>query len=503
MSLQEFFSEPFGPYLEEQFLSDKCTSTSSRVLGLQSLMLECRGKPSGLSQVEHVRAADIPPDPVRFRGILRITDSKWLTPEGHKRLQEDIYRRHGRGKRGRSTATAPKLNIVLGQQMRGTLKVRVWIQGYKNMSAAYLSSDLVPNGLRITSGDRNRHYEVLSMDIETYIRSERYLDRYRVLAAMTHISKQDNGATELSKRDIRFWVKGYLAHCAYPESNTKQRLLFRKNDKDLLRVTDASQEAGLLNKHRKLRTVHRAEASAVFAEHAEWIMEEQESRRPDRRIVDLGIWKACIRDFNSQKTKASRQGVRWGEPPGYYTSDDDEDVDMGKEEEDLDPVLPNDSPEILPEAPTRKRRHAPSPPRLNLARPTKHVPRRQPQGPIYDSDFSPPSSPSYSSCSSPEPPPSPTLLDDIPKWGFTQPRISSSLTWSCPDAQCNYLLDMGKEAPGIFGPGGRLDLHKLSEKFESMVFQHWKWHLEEKGLEWADTDRARGCMFKRIPSVQR
>ncbi|KZT22775.1 hypothetical protein NEOLEDRAFT_1180678 [Neolentinus lepideus HHB14362 ss-1] len=503
MSIRELLSEPFGPYLDETFLADACKSTPSRVLGLKSLMLECRGKPTGLSEIEHVIPELCPTDPVRFRGILEIGNRSWLTPLGEKQLQEDIRRRYG--KRSRNTAASPTLNVIYSPPLKMT--VQVWIQGYKNMSASYLASDLVPNGLRLTSRDKNRQYEVCSMDIETYTRSELYLDRYRLLAAMTHIVKQDGGATEVQKRNIRWFVKGYLRCCAYPEPNKTRRLLFRKNDKDLLEEKDLvpkdlleqkglHYQKGLLKVPRLLRKVHRAEMYAAFAEHAEWIKEEQRARKKDIRIVDLDVWSTFIREAKTQRVKASRHGAQWGMPAGYYASDADEDEEESEEEDEVarnvDPSPPSQNPESQPEPATRKKRLAPPPP-LPLRRNTKPVNHRRSHGPIYDSDFSPASS-SYASSSSC--PPSPSLRDSYPSWGFSTPRLGASLTWSCPETQCPYLLNMGKDAPGLFGPLGEVDLQKLSEEFQRMVFHHWEWHLRENGLEWIDTPK--GCIVRRI-----
>lgn len=494
MDIRELISEPFGPYMDEQFLTDACKTTPSRILSLKGLMLECRGKPTGLTELEPLNIESRPTDPVRFRGVLEIGNLSWITAEGQKQLQDSIRRKWG--KKNKGTAPCPSLSLIYKSPIARGDKVRVWIQGYKNMSAGYLTSDLVPMGLMLTTRDRNRHYEVLSMDIETYTRSELYLDRYRLLNTMTHIASQDPSVPPV-KRDITFFVKGYFQHCAYPEHAKTQRLLCKARDKDLI---DPAQ--GLLRRPRLLRQVHRAEVYAAFAEHAEWIRDEQRARQKQRRIIDLDVWNAFIKDAKLQRVKASRHGVQWGVPAGYYASDAEEDQEDEEEEVEMEvnpPRQHSSSPEIQPEPSGRTKRSAPS--ALPLVRPNSRPRLSKPRpnhGDIYDSDFSQPSSPSSSASASSLSSPDPDILDSYPPWGLERARIGADLIWTCPQG-CGFQLNMVEEGRmrGLFNTSrpspnyarGELDIGKLQALLEMLVHRHWMIHLDEKGLEYVETPK--------------
>ncbi|KDQ61582.1 hypothetical protein JAAARDRAFT_190322 [Jaapia argillacea MUCL 33604] len=480
---------PFGPYLEQDLLSEVCKSTPTEVLKLECLMMEQQGRPTGLTETESLN-----PDnrrPSRIRGILTIHYLSWLSVSGRKRLEADVRKRDcTEGGRHESGLTLQSIyGDAKGRRHVSGMKIRVIVQGEQALPALFLTSDLAQEGLVLTTKDRFRKYEVVSMDVETYIRSELYLDRYHLLNVMKTISRKSIPATPLQERTIDYFVNGYIDHCAPLPSAASQRLIYRSDDED--------GQKGHLIRPRMLRKPHRSEVLACFDIHSEWILEEHRLRRRDR-IVDLEIWG----NFVARVKEARKQAPFWASEDRYAVKDDSTDG----EESSVKPVAPNSRRPVPTKKKTKQKNMVPLRPATASRAGTSTSVVRHPHDHLYNSEFSesstPPASPYSSDTSGRSSPVDRQILAELPLWGRSPPPLYADFKWYCPEG-CGYILDLRNPTDNnlaCLGPGAILYLRskdwvltdpKLIRLYYAIVHNHWFDHVKMKGLDAVPTKRGK------------
>jgi len=86
--------------------------------------------------------------PVLFYGVLEIESLDWLSPQGMKWLEYDLRRRESMDAEVNHGVHGLHLTKLYGDGKRGQFRIRVWIQGEKNLPARFLSM-LLPDGFII------------------------------------------------------------------------------------------------------------------------------------------------------------------------------------------------------------------------------------------------------------------------------------------------------------------------------------------------------------------
>ncbi len=170
--IRDLLERPFGPYLDETILSDKCQHTSSKRLVLEHLMLSYRGKPTGYSHhfsdlqtltccsfdrtefigpfvpsnVTHLLPPTEAGSYVQFRGVLSIPALSHLSDTGLRYLNHDLRERL-MGTIVNGIASARKhLAVTIEaifesktkQKQLPKLEVRVLIQGIMCSKASFM-----------------------------------------------------------------------------------------------------------------------------------------------------------------------------------------------------------------------------------------------------------------------------------------------------------------------------------------------------------------------------
>ncbi|KAI0936367.1 hypothetical protein AcV5_004525 [Taiwanofungus camphoratus] len=273
-------------------------------------------------QLEYDRAR-INAHEVRFRGVLDIKSLTWLTPEYQKKIEHELRRRDIATRirnGGKSRSSGLTLSGIYGEgpvHKRRNLTVKVVIQGVKNMTAVYLISKLVPNGLQLLSKDRDRLYEVVSMDMATYVPSRVYLARYRMLSIMQDLvgidarttSSNGESCTPVDMRTPEWFADLYRTHMAQSASARRRRILHASSDSEIEPDTRGRLKAG--HEH-ILPHVPHAHILSLLATHAEWILAEQRKRQSPRRLIDVDIWERWITKVRKARKEAARNGIQWG-----------------------------------------------------------------------------------------------------------------------------------------------------------------------------------------------
>ncbi|KZT02701.1 uncharacterized protein LAESUDRAFT_815129 [Laetiporus sulphureus 93-53] len=517
ISLRVLLEEPFGPYMDSDVLTEACKSVPKSVLCLDLLMLECRGKPIGLtqcelSQPEFDKERVTGNDAVRFRGTLRISQLRWLTAKAIKQLNNDIRNRdvslHLNERSSRLPDKSPTLEDIYANA--SGFKIKIVIQGVKNMSAVYLMNKMVPNGLYMKSFFplRNRDYEVRSMEAITYHHSRKYLARYRALHVLEELIKIDRSlassggdspASPFERLTPEWFCALYKEHMAKSAPPRVRRKVYDSDDSDIEPDTGGRMKAG---REHVLRHVPEAEIYSLLAAHAEWILDQEKQRM--RKTLDIEVWTAWVRKARGARLAAQKEGVRWGKW-------DDVDRDDGSDGDAYDEVPPERLPQrrkTKPKSGLSSRRQgnltaAGSHPQVPLGNEGVDVENLDASTLVhYDSDFSPPSTPPASPSSSEASLPSrsstpynPEIIALIPAALYHRPMLpSTDFTWICPIDDCYYeiqLLDLTDEnCKGLVADDTRrLKTHKwhLREEwvqscFYRMVSVHFEEHLTNLGI---------------------
>lgn len=222
-------------------------------------------------------------------------------------------------------------------------------------------------GLKLTTKDRNRIYEVLSLDTETYELSRTFLHRYHTLHTLEELHGRDQSRTARNKRTPDWFASRYLHWQSYAPPTSRWRRTYYLEDavdsdsgsdiadidpeeyktKDCYRVPDEAKDpedrarrAGRQTRvPRRVRKPHRAEILFVFASHCEWIIMEQMKRQKHKRILDVDVWQKWRNEVvlkGRRVARARRPRVKWGVRDEYDGSsdsdsggDDDDDMQEG------------------------------------------------------------------------------------------------------------------------------------------------------------------------------
>ncbi|KAI0319505.1 hypothetical protein OF83DRAFT_776287 [Amylostereum chailletii] len=552
----EILSKPFGPYLEQDALTDTCKSTQSHVLQLESVMLQYGNQPTGLDMTEHAKGqvpwnvrhlSPLPPrSPILFRGILTINKLAHLTEKAIKRLNTEIYVRLREKSHTRTKLTVESLYEGRGKPKSHTRRIRLLLQGEKsNLSVGYLTNKLVPNGLTFWSRDRQRQYEVASMDILTYEFSRTYLFRYHTLRALQTIYEANQDITVISNRTPEWFTRNYIDAFASAELNQWRRVLFDEDADDTDTgsfLGEPSQEAHgtsigvLTHLPRELRVVHRTEFYSILAAHIEWILADQSARH--RKWIDCDSWRTwAIAAAEARRRMSTSDSDRlWGAPDEYEASLWSEELDDGEafpapqqqpilvendHHSDPEDWSPNkrrvyrtanhagssgdDELPIIKTSPSKKKRkvivlssdsEVPKiNPRKRKAKPTYSLALPDPfDQNIYDS-----SSSSSSASESDRPshhsggvhPAIRQFCHLIPVEFCHRPVPPEDFIWDCPLSECAYSLDLlhlTENDKGLIPAEMAQDLNRpldderMVAAFRAVVEEHQRVHLRERGI---------------------
>lgn len=217
-------------------------------------------------------------------------------------------------------------------------------------------------GLKLTTKDRNRIYEILSLDTETYELSRTFLYRYHTLHTLEELHNRDQSRTPRNKRTPDWFASRYLHWQSYAPPTSRWRRTYYLEDavdsdsgsdivdidpeeyktKECYRVPDEAKDpedrarrAGRQTRvPRRVRKPHRAEILSVFASHCEWIIMEQMKRQKHKRILDVDIWQKwrnAVVLKGRRVARARRPRVKWGVRDEY---DGSSDSDSGGDDND-------------------------------------------------------------------------------------------------------------------------------------------------------------------------
>lgn len=310
----------------------------------------------------------------RFRGVLRVAEPDWLSDFGVKIVEAELNERLAElcmGSRIRESITLEDLfrAKVLDSHKTSNenneengLYLSLRIQGERGLPAVFMgckyyilcdiyfdivfyspsSTPWAPMELQRPVGIQtspkwltsllpsNRQYEVLTMDVSTYSRSENFFWRYRLLALMEKIVHGLHFPVPLSKRDPHWFVEKYMERFAYPQKDIHRRLIYDPNDPDL------DEDGETIQTPRQLLHVHKSDILSLFAAHAEWFLTNEAARR--RSIIDIKVWDSFCKLVRKERQEAARNGIRWGWPVGEEPCMDHLSSSASNEEDEVDIV---------------------------------------------------------------------------------------------------------------------------------------------------------------------
>jgi hypothetical protein len=147
-----------------------------------------------------------------------------------------------------------------------------------------------------------RMYDIKSLDVATFKRSQNFLARYRLWALIEHIILTDPRKTPVEDRTIDWLVDKYLAR-------------YKKGD--FRHDVERNQ--------RHPRHIPRAEIIGLFAAHAEWILAQHLATTSNAvRKLNIPSWIQFCRRVKSARKAAMSENVRWGLAYGVDSDEDDE-----------------------------------------------------------------------------------------------------------------------------------------------------------------------------------
>ncbi|KIJ21745.1 hypothetical protein PAXINDRAFT_5887 [Paxillus involutus ATCC 200175] len=506
--LNELLQKPLGPYHDHHVLDGEECQTK---LVLYSFMLEHNGQVIGLDESERPLEGPGPDDRrFRFRGVLKIADPDWLSDFGLKTVEAELNLRAD--ERALREGERRGLQLTLNGLFKSKLlkrsnsawndeseeeetKLTILIQGEKSLPAVFMQSSSVPDGLLWNSKDHLRKYQIATMDVDTYSRSENYFWRWRLVTLMEKIAKKYS-YIPVGRQTPDWFVTKYLTDFACPQEDVHRRLIFDEDDSDV-------DEEGNTKTPRQLLKPHRSEVLGLFAAHAEWFVTNGEVRR--KKLFNFKSWDQFRKQARKERREAARQGVAWGWPVGRTPEDlssSEEDEEVADQDDQLDQLVKR-NPVIgkTNKAVARK---------IELARKKKAHPKRiiessssgsenEEADPttarVYASDFSEPSE----EASSDSDDVNEEALLDIPWELQVPPRVpDADGRWWCPLPGCEYLIDLrslteenGRDIPGDLilrvvrkqWRNAAQDRDVL-EGFSRMVINHYSNHFEERGVRW-------------------
>ncbi|KAI0308209.1 hypothetical protein B0F90DRAFT_1813513 [Multifurca ochricompacta] len=525
---------PFGPYLDEMVLSDKCKSVPSKLLLLDDFMLACNDQPTGFDRTEF--EGDLTPQnavhlsPIHsgsrvfFRGVLSILAIAHLSEEGIEYLNREFQERVTRlpmngvqAVRRYMSFDMPSLFALKAKQKdvpeAEQYKIKVLIQGHMHSTASFMRSDLVPDGLlfHTTNAAKDRQVAfIASMDVETYKLSRTFLFRYHTLKAMRDILKTYGAGIPVHKRTPQWFLERYFHGFAYPPFCRWHRVNAMEDGEstdedsssDLDQVYISRPNDAQTHRPRHLRIVHRNEIWSIFASHSEWIFSHVQGHRDLKGKVDTQTWGMFLMRVSQLRQKAMLNEEidgKWG------LRDEQEGDNQTKviNTIDISALLPNHN--ILTHffQPT---------PAASSSKATMTVSFEDHLDHIYDSDFSEMSSsptPSHASihyaaadaAAGSLPPLDPSLSALIPSEMFVVPALPADLIWHCPvgGGTCSYTINLCALSEDnlrlIQNCVSHEDVVHLQRKnwksnhertfmtFYEMVNAHWGDHLKELDIK--------------------
>ncbi|KAH9849742.1 hypothetical protein C2E23DRAFT_932451 [Lenzites betulinus] len=538
--------KPFGPYLEEEVLVPSCRGTTKdNPVALRNFLLICKGVTTGLvpsaisassdptadlsscslSECEKTQPGYKPEifadNPIQFTGVLEIQQLSWLTDVAIEAIEDEMKERDVRARSehgtraGASNLTLKRIYAPAPGISGAQLRVKIILQGVKQLPAVYLNARHVPDALMIVSKAHGRRYMVESMHPHTHQLSQAYIQRFRLVQVLQNLLKldgdcnsHDDNPTPLERRTPAWFVDLYLKHMAQAGAQRRERPVHDSADSDV-------EVGGRMRGKREhiLRHVSRTDVYALFATHAEWVVGQVAGLR-FKRWLDLESWGAWLQQLRQARRAAAQAGYTWGVYEG---------VDAARgTEDDLPAQL---RARMAQKAKKTKQKRAPrqgasrgsgttSSTTLSAEPPSHGPSRMRTPSPYvddtmlrtYDLDFSPESTPpgSPSSASSgglPSRAPSPVdprLAALIPASYLQPPQPTATYKWACPEDGCAFMIDLLNLTDADLDPAGdsisaderrrlkskQWNVHEewAREAFGYMVGVHQKRHLEERGV---------------------
>ncbi|KAE9409441.1 hypothetical protein BT96DRAFT_1012447 [Gymnopus androsaceus JB14] len=184
---------------------------------------------------------------------------------------------------------------------------------------------------------------------------------------------------------------------------------------------------------RRIRTVSRSEVYGIMATHCEWYLAQQLATSDIRHMyVNLKLWYAFCREVKAAKPlkeahdKKRNPGRKWAWGTPYQPGKKSEERKKSKKKKKADYIFPRDVEDNDEEQVDDEEADAPG-------------------RPEYDDDLSgfssAPDSDSDESDSNFDM--NPENFRHVPRWMLTPPvRYPGQLSWSCPDRQCGYSVDL-------------------------------------------------------------
>lgn len=173
----------------------------------------------------------------------------------------------------------------------------------------------------------DRRYEVATMDIYTFQRSENFFWRYRLLALMKKIVEEDPRKTALEKRTPEWFVSQYIQRFSHPPHSEHERLIYDSDDSDI------NSDDGKTRLPRHPRRIHKSDVLRLFAAQSEWFVTDNEVKR--RKLLPFKPWEKFRKAVRKARWQAGRNNVVWGWPIGRELDPDlesEEDREVEDEE---------------------------------------------------------------------------------------------------------------------------------------------------------------------------
>lgn len=194
-----------------------------------------------------------------------------------------------------------------------------------SQETSQMDSNSFPHDGHHSRQNHGRMYDIKSLDVETFEKSQNFLARYRLWALIDAIIVKDPHKTPIENRTIDWIIDNYLRY-------------FRKRDFHHRLISDPARDGdvddeGNTGRKRYLRHVPRTEIIGLFAAHAEWILAQHlASTSSAVRKLDIPSWISFCKRVKSARRAAGNEGIRWGLAHGVKSAediwDDDSDIDL-------------------------------------------------------------------------------------------------------------------------------------------------------------------------------
>lgn len=276
-SLRKLLSQPFGPLLETSLDIDYLNRTRIPPLSLSSVRMFLPGQQgTGLDETEFV---DGFADNVQFIGRLVIEDLRWLSTLGYEQLECELRERDV-DTNNLQSCSGLTLQTLYGHRPGEGSRVTIWLLCNKNLTATFLTHDRYSNSLLLAT-TKGRSYRIVSFDVHTYRRSHKYLERYRLLAMVDKFIRSKE--TPITDHTIDWLIESIREY--HSVDGSERRILYGSDDSEI--GTDDEGNRGKLRRRRHSLHLSKAEARAVLAKDARWLLAEHLYRRADKRSLSI------------------------------------------------------------------------------------------------------------------------------------------------------------------------------------------------------------------------